>query len=131
MRYQKHFNANKAKGKWTHDEEQILLRAIAANGDRDWVATARLLPGRTGLGYTLVCDCAHVVRLAANQCLQRYRGLKASTRVWTADEDETLIRAVNLYGNEWQKVSQHVEGRSDRQCRERYTDVLNPKVWKL
>jgi hypothetical protein len=49
MRYQKHFNATKTKGKWEHDEEQTLLRAIATHGDRDWIAIARLLPGRTGL----------------------------------------------------------------------------------
>jgi transposase-like protein len=49
---------------------------------------------------------------------------------WLAEEDESLLTAVALYGKKWSHVAKLVPGRSDVQCRERYANCLDPEVNK-
>lgn len=50
---------------------------------------------------------------------------------WTPREDGVLTRMVQLYGcKAWTAVSQHLPGRSGKQCRERWLNQLDPAVKK-
>lgn len=55
--------------------------------------------------------------------------------VWKAEEDSMLTRLVNANMAEggkvkWTHVGAHMEGRSGKQCRERWHNHLSPKVLK-
>ena len=61
------------------------------------------------------------------------RGVRASplksTTSWTKDEDEKLIAAVNFHGaQKWTALSSEIEGRTGKQCRERWHNHLNPEI---
>ncbi|CAM9750963.1 unnamed protein product, partial [Pylaiella littoralis] len=48
---------------------------------------------------------------------------------WSADEDENLINVKEeLPTSDWGKISARVPGRTDKQCRERYCNHLDPKI---
>lgn len=48
---------------------------------------------------------------------------------WLPDEDRTLLQLVHLQGpNNWVRISQHMEHRSPKQCRERYHQNLKPNL---
>ena len=48
---------------------------------------------------------------------------------FTPEEDQKLTMLVSLYGKEnWEEVSKFMEGRSSRQCKERWSYYLNPDV---
>jgi Myb-like DNA-binding protein FlbD len=48
---------------------------------------------------------------------------------WLPDEDNTLIQLVHLQGpNNWVRISQHMQHRSPKQCRERYHQNLKPSL---
>jgi Myb-like DNA-binding protein FlbD len=48
---------------------------------------------------------------------------------WLPDEDGTLLHLVHLQGpNNWVRISQHMEHRSPKQCRERYHQNLKPNL---
>jgi hypothetical protein len=49
---------------------------------------------------------------------------------WTPEEDEKLCRAVTVYGNNWSEISTMMPGRTNDQCRDRWSDCLNPSVVK-
>ena len=50
---------------------------------------------------------------------------------WTRKEDELLIRAVETYGTKnWWLIASYVQGRTARQCRERYISYLDPNISK-
>ncbi|PWA71899.1 Myb-related protein 3R-1 [Artemisia annua] len=50
---------------------------------------------------------------------------------WTAEEDETLQRAVRKFdGKHWKKIAQCCKGRTDVQCLHRWQKVLNPALVK-
>lgn len=56
----------------------------------------------------------------------------AGTRgAWTAAEDDALCSAVLRYeGKDWEKIAQHVEGRDQMECLERWTKHLKPSYTK-
>ena len=48
---------------------------------------------------------------------------------FTPEEDQKLTMLVSLYGKEkWEEVSKFMEGRSPRQCKERWSYYLNPEI---
>lgn len=50
-------------------------------------------------------------------------------QIFTKEEDEQLLKLVETYGQKnWRIVSMNIEGRSSRQCRERWMNYLSPNV---
>lgn len=47
---------------------------------------------------------------------------------WSPDEDKTMLGAVNVYGFDWKRVAACVNGRSAKQCRDRYRLKLDPSI---
>jgi len=52
--------------------------------------------------------------------------------VWSAEEDAKLLRVVEEQGSKmsWSVVGEQIEGRSGKQCRERWHNHLSPEVCK-
>ena len=51
---------------------------------------------------------------------------------WSAEEDEILRKQVAIYGTKnWMKVSEALPNRIHKQCRERWINVLSPRLTKL
>lgn len=114
-RYQSERNTSHSKKKWTEEDDMSLREAVALLGEGNWQQTASMLGNRTG-----------------NQCLQRWmKSINPAIRrgKWTEQEDETLRRAVKFYGvGNWNKIQQHLPGRTDMQVRERWTNILDPSL---
>jgi hypothetical protein len=117
MRYQAEWNPSLVKSSWTPEEDAFILRWIKDHGVGQWTKLARLLPGHTG-----------------QQLLHRWRRLQPTRRTgaWTEEEDEALRVAVGAYKQgeriKWSLVQEHVPTRTDVQCRERWTGVLDPSI---
>ncbi|KAG2176340.1 hypothetical protein INT43_005574 [Umbelopsis isabellina] len=113
--YQSQANRQQAKKKWTKSEDRVLTQAVKQLGPRNWQQVAHMLGDRTG-----------------GQCLQRWtKALDPAIRRsrWSAEEDEVLKNAVEVYGlGNWTKVQQHIPGRTDMQCRERWVNILDPAL---
>lgn len=55
-----------------------------------------------------------------------------SRRKFTPEEDDQIRKAVALFGNSsWVTIAKHVQGRTSRQCRERWVNYLDPEVNKV
>ena len=69
----------------------------------------------------------------ASQCTTRWtKTLKPGIQSgrWNQALDKKLLAAVAVYGpGKWKQIAQHVPGKTDRKCRERYADNL-PKQLK-
>lgn len=56
-------------------------------------------------------------------------GRSARRGPWLPDEDNTLLELVHIQGpNNWVRISQHMQHRSPKQCRERYHQNLKPTL---
>jgi hypothetical protein len=102
------------KKDWTTIEDEKLREAISRFGT-NWQSVARFV-GRT-----------------SNQCINRWTktlrpGIKRGR--WSAEEDELLRGAIAACGTVWKQVGLRVRGRTDQQCRERWANVLDPRIQK-
>jgi hypothetical protein len=62
--------------------------------------------------------------------LSKVNRSKSKLQRWSPNEDELLQHAVRAFGTEWVKVASSVPGRSNRQCRLRWANHLDPNVNK-
>lgn len=141
---------------WTKEEDDRLRDGVARFGEV-WAQGTRAplsfpphdLP-LTSLRWR--CAVATIVGRNPNQCITRWtKSLRPDIKRgrWSADEDQTLREAVSqqlgrsavfdppvppapgappLPKVRWSQVSKLVEGRTDAQCRERWVNVLDPRV---
>ncbi len=117
VRYQAEWNPSLVRSTWTAEEDAFILKWTREHGAGQWVKLARLLPGHTG-----------------QQLLHRWRRLQPTRRVgaWTEEEDEALRVAIGAYTSgeriKWSLVAARIPSRTDVQCRERWKNVLDPKI---
>ncbi|OMH85671.1 Myb-like protein L [Zancudomyces culisetae] len=113
--YQRKLNNKLTKKHWNVDEDEMVRQLVSYYGEGQWQSISSCIEGRT-----------------SQQVLHRwYKVLHPMIKSgrWTEDEDALLLEAVKLYGvGKWTKISQHVPGRTDVKCRERYVNVLAPNV---
>lgn len=104
---------------WTSAEDECLRASFTKHEGKNWEMIASGVPGRTRL-----------------QCCQRWTkvlcpGLKKG--LWNVEEDEFLRSEVNLFlaADEkvnWVKVSKKMNGRTSKQCRERWDYAVKPGI---
>jgi len=107
----------KKRGKWTEEEDNALLKAIHENGPKNWKKISTQVPGKTYV-----------------QCLHRWQKVLNPELVkgpWTEEEDKKVTELVNMYGlKKWKIVASYLPGRIGKQCRERWTNHLDPNIKK-
>ncbi|XP_041644041.1 snRNA-activating protein complex subunit 4 isoform X2 [Cheilinus undulatus] len=91
------------KGPWTKKEDELLLRAVAHYGEKDWWRIRLEVPGRTD-----------------SSCRDRYLDcLRADLKRTPFDkqEKELLLQLVEKHGvGHWAKIAAEIPHRSDAQC---------------
>jgi hypothetical protein len=109
-------DSNARTRKWTVDEDSKLKAGVQRHGDKDWIAIAALVPGRT-----------------RPQCLKRWHEsldlVDVRTGKWTAAENMQLKIAVQTDGGKnWGAIAALVPGRTKKQCYGRWQDTLNLNI---
>ncbi|KAI3414668.1 uncharacterized protein J3R85_015963 [Psidium guajava] len=105
------------RGRWTTEEDRFLVAAVQKFNGKNWKTIAARVPGKTD------CQCLHRWQKVLNPSL-----IKGS---WTKREDDLLINLVKRYGCKWSLIAKIFPGRIGKQCRERWTNHLNPSVKKV
>ncbi|KAG6837525.1 hypothetical protein H0H93_007706 [Arthromyces matolae] len=110
----------RARHTWNAEGDRRLADAVDLYGTYNWNIVARY-----------VSEDA-----TASQCQVRYARAIDPCRKrgpWTEDELARLKEAVAAYGTSWVEVAACMPGRTNEQCRERWSEHLNPntseKVW--
>lgn len=104
------------KAKWTRQDDEALIRAVALIGPHKWSSIALFVPGRTG-----------------KQCRERWLGHLSPTVIksdWTTQEDAALLHWHKMYGNQWTVISRLMPGRTSCAVKNRW-NVLNRKLLSL
>jgi hypothetical protein len=126
-------NKCKAPHGWEPEDDVNLVNAVKKHG-KDWVAVAKLVPGRTNQ------QCRH---RWLNSLDHANGGNKGNTppKYWEPEEDANLVKAVKKHGYNWVAVATLVSDRTNQQCRERWVNTLDhtnggnkgntpPKYWE-
>ncbi|XP_023316326.1 snRNA-activating protein complex subunit 4 [Trichogramma pretiosum] len=107
------------KGRYTAEEDKLLLSAVNKYGKNFTQISALVMPHRTNI-----------------QLKEHYLTLiqKGQKKIWTKQEDQQLIELYNKYGTNWAKIKQEFPTASRAQLRlhhlslQRVKGNLNPKT---
>jgi hypothetical protein len=107
---------SRERAPWTPEEDNLLRLAVQLYGDKTekWAKIAACVPGRTN-----------------KNCRKRwFHSLDPSLRkgAWTDEEDQLLREGVSKYPNQWSKIADMLEGRTDDQCAKRWRESLDPSI---
>jgi myb proto-oncogene protein len=110
------------KGNWSTEEDAKLVEAVKRHGKDGWTVVARLVSGRTNT------QCRE-------RCIYKVDPANMGKGKWTPDEDFQLTEAVQKLGKDsWVAVAALILGRTNIQCRSRWTLslslILDPTVGK-
>ncbi|KAJ1446884.1 Homeodomain-like protein, partial [Pelagophyceae sp. CCMP2097] len=107
------------KRRWSKTEDEKLCAAVKAVGLGDWRAISDV--HLAGHGRSDM------------QCLHRWRVVLRAGLVkgaFTEDEDRIIIDCMRAGGLTWMQIAERIPGRIGKQCRERWTNHLDPNLKK-
>ncbi|KAL9257384.1 Transcription factor MYB12-like protein [Drosera capensis] len=103
------------KGRWTAEEDEILVTYIQANGEGSW----RSLPKNAGL-----LRCGKSCRLRWINYLRA--DLKRGNI--SPEEEQTIIRLHSTLGNRWSLIAGQLPGRTDNEIKNYWNSHLSRKI---
>ncbi|XP_053329175.1 snRNA-activating protein complex subunit 4 [Spea bombifrons] len=110
-RWSKSIDPNLKKGSWTKSEDELLLKAVAKYGAKDWYKIREEVPGRSDV-----------------QCRERYvKGLHRDLKKgkWSVEEKEKLMELIEKHGvGNWAKVASELTHRSGSQCLSKWKGIM-------
>lgn len=108
---------SKKSSRWTKEEDELLIALVEEFDGKSWKKISSFIKNRSPI-----------------QCLHRWTKILKPGLVkgpWTSEEDHILINWVKTHGQtEFHTCNNVIPGRTSKQCRERWFNVLNPKVLK-
>ncbi|XP_016479134.1 transcription factor MYB3R-1-like [Nicotiana tabacum] len=113
-RWQKVLDPELVKGSWTKEEDDKLIELVNRYGPKKWSTIAQELAGRIG-----------------KQCRERWHNHlnpSINKEPWTQEEELTLIRAHQVYGNKWAELAKVLHGRSDNAIKNHWHSSVKKKL---
>ncbi|KAL6727793.1 hypothetical protein Aduo_009638 [Ancylostoma duodenale] len=114
-RYQRTLDENVRHGRWTDQEDLLLMSAVARFGAKDWGKIAKAVVGRSD-----------------GQCRERWCNvLDRCTEAgdWTAEEDERLLLGIHIFGRgKWSKIAEILPRHHADSVKRRYQQLLSAKM---
>ncbi|KAK2650383.1 hypothetical protein Ddye_017872 [Dipteronia dyeriana] len=113
-RWQKVLDPNLVKGPWNKEEDDLLVELVREQGNKKWSEISNRFPGRIG-----------------KQCRERWHNhlnpeIKRSA--WTEEEEATLIKLHEKYGNKWAEISKFLPGRTQNSIKNFWNCSVSKKL---
>ncbi|KAF5344252.1 hypothetical protein D9758_012353 [Tetrapyrgos nigripes] len=106
-----HFTTDIMKGAWTSEEDQRLMEAMEKHGPK-WAKISAVVKTRN-----------------SDQCAKRWKDTldpNIDRTNWSAEADETLLRAVEEHGRLWTKiVNMYFPGKTGLAAKNRYNSLIS------
>ncbi len=103
----------KIHDKWTAEEDAKLKFLVLKYNNRNWNLISKEFENKTSI-----------------QCFSRFKRIRAGIKKgnWTKEEDMIIVEMYKNLGSKWCKISQSLINRNGKQIRDRYVNILDPKI---
>ncbi|KAJ3435188.1 myb-like DNA-binding domain containing protein [Anaeramoeba flamelloides] len=101
---------------WSEKEDLKLVKIVKQYKQKNWS-----------------CVASYFETKNSTQCLHRWQKVlnpKVKKGRWNKKEDKKLKKYYKQYGTDWSTIAKKIRHRTSKQCRERYKNVLDPKIQK-
>lgn len=100
--------------RWSAEEDEVLTQVVNEHGTKNWQTVACAIPGRN-----------------AHSCLSRWKYVldpAINKGPWSQQEELKLIRAHQIYGNQWSKMVKHFPGRTNDALKGHWRGSMKSKL---
>ncbi|KAJ3443768.1 myb-like DNA-binding domain containing protein [Anaeramoeba flamelloides] len=101
---------------WSEKEDLKLVKIVKQYKQKNWS-----------------CVASYFETKNSTQCLHRWQKVlnpKVKKGRWNKKEDKKLKKYYKQFGTDWSTIAKKIRHRTSKQCRERYKNVLDPKIQK-
>ncbi|NWU39102.1 SNPC4 protein, partial [Hylia prasina] len=113
-RWTKAVDPSLRKGRWTPEEDSMLMAAVKKYREKEWFKVRTEVPGRSDA-----------------QCRDRYLKVlhwDIKKGKWSSDEEEQLIELVQKHGlGRWSRIASELPHRTGSQCRSKWSIMIGSK----
>jgi hypothetical protein len=111
-------DSKRSRKRWSKDEDAKLREGVRVMGPKSWKAISETYLG----GWRSDVQCLHRWSKVLKPGL--VKGL------WTNEEDSIILQCIDNGMIKWTEIADCVPGRSSKQCRERWSNHLDPSLKK-